>query len=119
MKSQLTKEQSQHLIELGFPKWRVQEIKPSDVSLKDWTPTITLTDLLEILPKEIEYKEEEFSFMCPIDITYGSDTSEDSNVWFASYDDYGGTGFEFQFCQKELIDALYELCVWMIENKYL
>lgn len=117
MKTQLTKEQSQHLIDLGVPKEKAS-IRHIELTLEEYQ-VFNLTDLLGILPKEIEYKEEIFSLMCPIDITYGIDTSEDPNVWVASYDDYGETGFESQFCHKELIDSLYELCVWTIENGYL
>ena len=104
MKTQLTKEQSQHLIELGFPKWKVQEIKPSDVSLNDWTPTITLTDLLEILPKEIEITEGCKDTLV-IDFIDGS--------VYAQYTFQSRTRQE----SDELIDSLYDLCVWCLENK--
>lgn len=106
MKTQLTKEQSQHLIELGFPKWKVQEIKPSDVSLKDWTPTITLTDLLDILPKEILIDGSYYKL-----IIEWSQTSA-----LVCYRNINGMLTQ-HFVEKELIDALYELACWYYERE--
>ena len=108
MKTQLTKEQSQHLIDLGVPKEKTSQ--------EDWTsyspigvgfryPIFTLTDLLEVLPKEIEGEE----YVEYLRIGYTTDRK-----WQCYY-----TCFEDYFYGKELIDALYELAYWTIENGYL
>lgn len=118
MKTQLTKAQSQQLIELGFPKWKVQEIKPSDISLKDWTPTITLTDLLEILPKAINVP---LKGRRELLIHYANINGNDCPLvcYTVPYDAMGGIVSPCHKKYEELIDALYELCVWCLENKYL
>lgn len=102
IKYKLTPEQSEHLIELGFPKWRVQEIKPLDINLKDWIPTITIIDLLEILPKEkVEMR-----------------VSLLNNKWYISY---YPTSSEYNIGERkeEFIDSLYDLCCWLLENNLL
>lgn len=129
MKTQLTKEQSKHLIELGVPKWRVQEIKPLDVSLKDWIPNITLTDLLEILPKEIKapvfYDDlEEPEYYTKYRIAFEWDSNDFGQIepqYHAFYKEIAFVpgGYLAKFSSDELIDALYELTVWCAENSYL
>lgn len=110
MKTQLTKEQSLHLIELG-----VLKEKASDESWTSYTPAcvgfrypiFTLTDILEILPKEIVYQELKYQIRIEWD-----------DEWYA---DYVEDGYNSVITAKseELIDALYELCVWCLENKYI
>lgn len=114
MKMQLTKEQSQHLIDLGVPKEKASaytyeeshkykggiELPPVQV------PIFTLTDLLGILPKEIEITEGCKDTLV-IDFIGGS--------VFAQYTFQTRTRQE----EDELIDALYELCVWCLEKEYL
>lgn len=110
MKEQLTKEQSQHLIELGVPKDKasrcISEGGNSDVFRVDGGyitkrgtvySIFTLIDLLEILPKEIKNRNdinmEWHSLMECYVVGYGS---IETSRRFA----------------KELIDALYELACW-------
>lgn len=106
MKTELTTEQSKYLCRLGFSKWRVKEIKPLDVSLKDWIPTITLDDLLKILPKEI-YP----TWLLRMDI------NKDKSCVY--YKDGVSIKCTKVFSSKELIDSLYELTIWCIENGHL
>ena len=127
MKTELTKEQSQHLIDLGVPKEKAsfQVLFEEDGPFDIWNeeilsrPIFALTDLLGILPKEInskclnQYNEEitERLFFC---IDYFG------NKYSVGYRERVS---EFRMHIKknatELIDSLYELCVWTIENKYL
>lgn len=108
MKTQLTKEQSEHLLALGVPK-RYATILPS--SYVDEIPEviITLTDLLEILPHTID-KGASIKYL----VIKGY-----SNEHCVSY--YFGIDntISVSFRCKELIDALYELLIWTIEEGYL
>lgn len=61
MKAQLTKEQSQHLFELGISKEKATGIDYSNPILSYIERVFTLTDLLEILPKEIKFKNTVYS----------------------------------------------------------
>lgn len=101
MKTQLTKEQSNRLCCLGckFP----YNIAIQDES-GDFYIRITFTDLLEILPKEINNRNdlnmEWHSLMERYVVGYGS---IETSRRFA----------------EELIDALYELTIWCIKEGYL
>lgn len=153
MKSKLTPEQSQRLIELGvdpskasmcmlyFPEsdnsepleswqmWeecgkllcnpdesRVQDVecvivpKSADYDLddKEEHPIFDLSDILALLPKELEvYYDGDV-------IPYHLVITTNCNGWEASYYDN-----ETLKTASELIDALYELLVWCLTNKYL
>lgn len=114
MKTELTIQQSEHLIKLGVPK----EI--ASVKEDMYGPALfTLTDLLEILPKVIEVKDinqynEEYNCKAYI-----------YQEWIGKYE----VGYKIptltlvnyidKFHSEELIDALYELTVWCIENGHL
>lgn len=108
MKTCLDKTQSQHLIDLGVPK------EKASIEQDMYGPALfTLTDLLEILPKEIEGRYINHS-LC---MNYGCDMPEsEHNLWFAYYDDLNDLEPKYA---KELIDSLYELCVWCLKSKYL
>ena len=144
MKTELTTEQSQHLIKLGVPKEKASMIKhiqltnldgePIDeeykrnftwksLNKKPFTPFIqegtkttyssydifTLTDVLKILPKEIQ--------LCGLNIIYHNAIDDYySNNYVVFYDDLLGCSAGID---NELIDALYELTVWCIENGHL
>lgn len=107
MKTQLTKEQSQHLIDLGVPKekagWCQYIAKAGFVGM---VPIFTLYNLLEILPKEIEDEA--------IVITHHNDEILKHPCWNAFY-----RGICNSHLCHELIDSLYEVLVWCLENKYL
>lgn len=114
MKVELTREQSTHLIELGVSAdkatkfaglWEIKDGKPIVLS------RFTLTDVMKLLPKEIYSEEREIFYY--LTMTMGAHTSN------ASYKHAGYTkGFGPTKYEKELIDALYELLVWTIKNKY-
>lgn len=112
MKTELTTEQSLHLIELGVPKEKASELQEWEDDLSKWThrgdPIFTLTDLLEILPKEIKIENKEYRLI----------TEFSSQYTFAFY--YrGNTPSLGRQLNEEFIDALYELTVWCIKNKHL
>lgn len=110
MKTELTTEQSQHLIELGVPANKASMTSNQlhgDPYYNDYYQCIfTLTDLLEILPKEIgkPYAPEDKENL----VVFWLD-----DVWTAAY------AMIREFYAEELIDALYELTVWCIENGHL
>lgn len=126
MKTQLTNEQSQHLIDLGVPKEKASAVhitkygeaitdKVGNVlsTNNEQYPIFTLTDLLEILPKEIEGRYINHS-LC---MNYGCDMPEsEHNLWFVYYDDLNDLEPKYA---EELIDSLYKLCVWCLEQGYL
>ena len=119
MKLQLTKEQSRNLIDLGVPKEKASLIQPTDsyeiddLIITNGVPIFNLTDLLEMLPKEIECKYG----LTPIVITFGGTCNGDEvDGWFAYYDDILET---IEIGSNELIDALYKLIVYVLENKLL
>lgn len=105
MKDRLTKEQSARLIELRVPKEMatgyITELYHGETEYID---VFSLSDLLEILPKEIENKQ------C-ISIDWNFLTEK----WGVDYE-YIDNSYH---SAEELIEALYELLCWVIENNYL
>lgn len=118
MKTELTKEQSQHLIDLGVPeKMASCELVESMEQVYGDKPRIkifTQTDLLEMLPKYID---------CEVEGTkYAADFVFFWNNRFLHYEagyDLFDMWDKSHRCTDELIDALYELTVWCIANGYL
>lgn len=107
MKTELTTEQSQHLIDLGVPKEKASEIgyELSGKSLGGVelppveVPVFTLPDLLEILPNTIDKKT--------------------AHRAIQSYDGYHYAFYCYAYGRignlntaKELIDSLYQLACW-------
>lgn len=118
MKTELTIEQSQRLIELGISARNASKTKAFDDPVSQWTnrgyPIFTLTDLLNILPKEID--------------GYELNISTTNHECFVSYilwdviDDYDYIRDILQDKQSfahELIDALYELAIFCIEHEFI
>lgn len=105
MKTKLTFEQSQHLIDLGVPEEMASDIEEYNDPISQWThrgaSIFQLTDLLVILPKEINNRNdinmEWHSLMECYVVGYGS---IETSRRFA----------------KELIDALYQLACWYYEE---
>lgn len=114
MKTKLTKEQSTHLIELGVPYTKAggRDVEYTD-HIPRRLPIFTIIDLLEILPKEIDISK---FYMIRRD-----------GEWDVGYCYYNGDelypfhdlDFDSFKHKEELIDALYELTVWSIENGHL
>lgn len=114
MKTQLTAEQSANLISKGVSKDRASEIEEYNDPVSQWThrgqPIYTLTDLLEILPKEIVVD----ACLCGLSIW-----QHRARYWITSYIQYSGREIAMQPIAKtaeELIDALYELALWLADE---
>ena len=116
MKTQLTKEQSKHLIELGIDENKATySDNVYDWSINDYPRYFTLTDLLEILPKEIFDEDLYSQNYLVLEIT-------NTRLWHVGYAheiSYEGYCFLIGRFADELIDTLYELVCWCLENKYL
>jgi len=131
MKTRLTKEQSQRLIELGLGTSTTvyaisetgtycgydREIVVTDGGyLDDYVSkerVFTLDDLLRILPKWIKYRNMLLWLNIRVD--------QYEEKWCAEYK--GGTydcdeADTFQ-CEEELVDCLYILLIHIIENNYI
>lgn len=111
VKDKLTAEQSKHLISLGVPKSLASELQEWDDDVSKWThrgdPIFTLTNLLGILPKEIDEEWTTFYFTITTwegkwDVNYYSKSAE---TYLTSIPD-----------KEELIDAVYELLCWYLER---
>lgn len=124
MKTTLTIEQSQKLIELGVDpilasKCRVQHEADFEVEYRivshdefcyemaslDPQPIFDLSDLLSILPKEID--------------GYFLNISPNKFEWHVSYENMGINNIMFTkwgTSAPELIDALYQLLIYVLEN---
>lgn len=115
MKTKLTREQSQHLIELGVPKEKASggfSVAPMGDGIRGVVkvpeqPIFKLEDFLngEILPKEI-LLDKEHGLNCEWDYYF--------NKWVAEYSDENSQCLivEASYSAPELIDALYELANW-------
>lgn len=106
MKTELTPEQSQHLINLGVPKEKAS-INKLYYSNKNHCIErriiFKLEDFLngEILPKEIK-NDGEIADLC-------FDWNSETKQWCAAY---SWLSEEYESHEEELIDALYELACW-------
>lgn len=99
MKTTLTTEQSQHLIDLGVPK------EKAGISEDMYGPALfKLENFLngEILPQWIEFANDKYG----LSIKYNPIGRFKYEV---CYDDLF---YSFIFCYDELIDSLYELACW-------
>lgn len=110
MKTTLTIEESARLIELGVdPKLASKEVATT-IYEQEYNdprhPIFTLTDILAILPKEVRYNGVLESLTIFID----------NNTSVATYPFYNSN--DAHFISSELIDALYQLLIWAVENGY-
>ena len=119
MKTELTTEQSQHLIDLGVPKekasiviysgkeyWDFLSKGIEDCEIPNCCPIFKFEDFLnrEILPKVL-YKEG-LAYAYNLEMCW----REEEKKWSVGYDAIGDNmGL---FSAPELIDALYELACW-------
>lgn len=111
MDKQLTRQQRDKLFELGVPKEAASVSTFYINNYREYWYYFTVTDLLEILPKEITVKENNHKTKLDISVIDG--------LWCAAHK-YIGFGGSVEYKKsKELIDALYELLVWAIEAGYL
>ena len=106
MKQYLDQQQTAKLIELGFARPR---IAAPGLKWEDGVPTIypqyTIGELIKMLPENVA-KEDEMPSTLNISLMNGK--------WCVQYADFLGTDFEF--CNTELIDALYDMCVKLKEK---
>lgn len=148
MKTELTIEQSAKLIKRGISKEKASKVKKrksadskgtalTKAELKPWRYVVavekqsssfmsvglmrfeskdifTLTDLLELLPKDIG--QHDFHIVTETDyyeVSYSlySYSNEIEEIFIENT--------LHTVCCTELIDALYELLLWVIDNKYL
>ena len=118
MKTILTVEESQRLIDLGVdPKMATSKttiIEEAGLCGR-WESEVllfSLTDILIILPKSY-FSEEHFAEMVlSIEVC--------DNKWFANYRYYCGGELAGQDVEREapeLIETLYQLVIWCLENK--
>lgn len=99
MKRKLTKEESEHLISLGIPKTKASD--KISYGYLGYIPIFTLTDILNIIPKVIDFDNNLNIHINPIE----------SVVYYDEHFD------DFHSLKTELIDALYEVLCWVIENR--
>lgn len=94
MKTQLTKEESQRLLTLGIPK------EKASIWNKDKT-IFKLNDFLngEILPLFIEFPNDKYVLSM-------------TGTPVGKYEVYYSGLYYSEFCEEELIDALYQLTCW-------
>ena len=116
MKTQLTIDQSSRLIELGVDKEKASEyssyMKTSAscrgiIQVPTYNPIFTLADILSLLPKEITHNGVTENLTIIV-------APDKATVSYPFYDSNDAT-----FTAPELIDALYELLIWTVENGYL
>lgn len=110
MKTKLTKEQSQHLIDLGVPKEKASgaiSVAPMGYDVRGVVkvpaqPVFKLKDFLngEILPKVIR-KGGYFLTIYGNVVGYAFDVEYEGLIWDVSFEN-----------EEQLIDALYKLACW-------
>ena len=121
MRNLLTAEESAKLIELGVSPERASEIKvevkepsrgcPNIYCSEVKHPIFTLTDILDILPKKITFGHRT---NCRLELQpIVSSKDRISEVWQACY---LHTSLKANAEAPELIDALYSLLVWCLEE---
>ena len=126
IKTTLTVEESDRLIDLGVdPKLASECISAMKVCasgrgiirLPESKPIYTLADILSILPKEIEDSNLDI-ISTQVDIKNHKKVSGWIATYIDSHNDLTFTdGLVFQ--APELIDALYQLLIWILKNGYL
>lgn len=111
MKSELTLEQSRTLLKLG--------LKPQGKLVYIFAgrrlPIFTFTDLLEILPECIESEIQGRSNLDRPFVPYSMRIASKRRVEYRN--DYYGICVKFQ--AEELIDSLYKMVIWCVENGYI
>lgn len=114
MKQYLTQEQTAKLIELGFEKpkgWYIDGVT-NNIKLYvniDENPMMfnySIGELLSFLPENIA-KENEMPSTLNVSLMDGE--------WCVQYADF--LGADFEFCNTELVDALYDMLVKLKEER--
>ena len=102
MKQYLSSEQTAKLIELGFaPTVRIKEVRVVHSKVKiDHDCNFTIGELIEMLPENVA-EENEMPSTLNISLMNGE--------WCVQYADF--LGADFEFCNTELVDALYDMLI--------
>lgn len=115
MKTTLTPEQSATLIAKGISADKASEKKREYTSLGTpigYMPIFTLTDLLSLVPKTIPDGVGKFSYVLKIQ----PNSLPGWQVCYYAYSLDKGKGY----CRdEELVNALYELLLWAIDNGHI
>lgn len=117
MKRRLSKEQTQHLIDLGIAKEKATgRVEVQNGNISDFEYRFTTDDLLELLPESIQSEDFE-------DKQYHPRIEIIPKGWSVCYADTEGIpellDWNSYHQREDLVDALYELLCWVIENNYL
>lgn len=119
MKQTLSAEQSATLIAKGISADKASEIKEYDDEVSQWAhrgaPIFTLADILGLLPKGVIHN----GLSCKLRITSWYD-----EPYFAGYENQVGkyimgNPYDAPFDAEEMIDVLYELLLWAIDNGHI
>lgn len=107
MKQYTTPEQTTKLIELGFePGTRIKRVRTVHFNVEIYHDcNFTIGELIKLLPENVA-KQDEIPSTLNISLMNGE--------WCVQYADFLGTDFEF--CNTELVDALYDMCVKLKEK---
>ena len=105
MKQYTSNDQTAKLIELGFEKPKSEVRSERGPFSSDARKAYSIGELIEMLPENIA-KENEMPSTLNISLMNGE--------WCVQYADFLGTDFEF--CNTELVDALYYMCVKLKEE---
>lgn len=111
MKNCLSIEQSAELIKRGVSKDKASRRTPDYHD----TPIFTLADILGLLPKGVIHN----GISCKLRITSWYD-----EPYFVGYENQTskyimGNPYDAPFSAEELIDALFDLLLWTIDNGYI
>ena len=105
MKQYTSNDRTAKLIELGFEKPKSEVRSERGPFSSDARKAYSIGELIEMLPENIA-KENEMPSTLNISLMNGE--------WCVQYADFLGTDFEF--CNTELVDALYYMCVKLKEE---
>lgn len=129
MRDTLTREQTDHLFSLGIPErcaTNVVEVYECETRHTRYDRSFTTMDLLKIMPRWISC-EREFIIngeSCMIECRYvlimmGENDKDGKPNWLVMYEDVGSDiACVHSFCY-DIPDGLYDLILWLIQNKYL
>lgn len=105
MKQYLNSEQTAKLIELGFEKPKSEVRSERGLFSSDARKAYSIGELIEMLPENVA-KQDEIPSTLNISLMNGE--------WCVQYADF--LGADFEFCNTELIDALYDMVIKLKEE---
>jgi hypothetical protein len=107
MKQYLSPEQTAKLIELGFEKPKsIEKVTYIEQYGCGYEAAYSIGELIEMLPENVA-KQDEIPSTLNISLMNGE--------WCVQFADFLGTDFEF--CNTELIDALYDMILRLKEKE--